>query len=180
MVAAGPSFTNYAIDALTCITALHLIDVCTTINRFSMKLEGLHFPPPLLGRDAQFITYESSSWRLFIANNCTELESLSKLSRSRLCTRYLWLFSNQSLAYMSPLVSREWEALLGSRRIFDIFSAHIGPDNDGGWASQRVLAEEITFKFESWGTDSIWEDQGGLIRSIIITILFNEENTLLS
>ena len=83
MVAAGPSFTNYAIDALTCITALHLIDVCTTINRFSMKLEGLHFPPPLLGRDAQFITYESSSWRLFIANNCTELESLSKLSNMR-------------------------------------------------------------------------------------------------
>ena len=146
-----------------------------------MKLEGLHFPPPLLGRDAQFITYESSSWRLFIANNCTELESLSKLSnmRSRLvCQVSLTILKPEPRFHVT--VGQAW---MGGSAWFEkdfwhIF-AHIGPDNDRQ-ASERVLAEEITFKFQGWGADSIWEDQGGLIPTIIITILFNEENTLLS
>lgn len=150
-----------------------------------MKLERLRFPPPLLGRGSQFITCESRSCPLFIANNCTELESLSKLSNMR--SRLVYKVSDYSRPKprFHVTVGQAWMG--GSAwfekdfwHIFDIFLRISDPDNDR-LASKRVLAEEITFKFQSWGTDSIWEDQGGLIPSIIITtILFNEENTLLS
>lgn len=149
-----------------------------------MKLERLRFPPPLLGRDSQFITYESRSWPLFIANNCAELESLSKLSNMR--SRLVYKVSDYSRPKAS-LSCHRWPGVNGRLCLvregfltyfWHIF-AHIGPENDR-LASKRVSAEKITFNFQSWGTDSIWEDQGGLISSILITILFNEENTLLS